>query len=49
MSEYKYHHGNLREILIRNEIKLLNEVGSENFSMYYLFKYYLLNYCHHYS
>lgn len=33
MSEDKYHHGDLKETLIKNGIKLLNEVGSENFSM----------------
>ena len=33
MSEDKYHHGDLKETLIKNGIKLLNEVGSENFSL----------------
>jgi AcrR family transcriptional regulator len=33
MSEDKYHHGDLKETLIKNGIKLLSEVGSENFSM----------------
>lgn len=33
MNEHKYHHGDLKKTLIKNGIKLLNEVGSENFSM----------------
>lgn len=33
MSNDKYHHGDLKETLIKNGIKLLNEVGSENFSL----------------
>ncbi|MBE6071252.1 MAG: TetR/AcrR family transcriptional regulator [Clostridium butyricum] len=33
MSNDKYHHGDLKETLIKSGIKLLNEVGSENFSL----------------
>lgn len=33
MNTDKYHHGDLKETLIKNGIKLLNEVGSKNFSM----------------
>lgn len=33
MNNDKYHHGDLKETLIKNGIKLLNEVGSENFSL----------------
>lgn len=33
MSEDKYHHGDLKQKLIINGIKLLNDEGSENFSM----------------
>lgn len=33
MSEDKYHHGDLKETLIKNGIKLLNEGGCDNFSM----------------
>lgn len=33
MSKDKYHHGDLKETLIKNGIKLLNEGGTANFSM----------------
>ncbi|MGN0144831.1 MAG: TetR/AcrR family transcriptional regulator [Clostridium sp.] len=33
MNNDKYHHGDLKETLIKNGIKLLNEGGSKNFSM----------------
>lgn len=33
MSIDKYHHGDLKETLIKNGVKLLNEGESKNFSM----------------